>query len=92
MTVTVTYTCDRCHTSIEKSSDRFQVGLMVSNPNSSLPSYSTPNIRRADWCLACLTECGIFSNPTPNPAVAPPSLSDQLEDIIRSIVQDEMEK
>jgi len=90
MTTIVTHICDRCKQQM-KQADSIQVGFIVSAYNSRYFANLIPQARNvADWCRDCVTAMDLNHTANDFP-VAPLSVSEQLEEIIKSIVKEAIE-
>ncbi len=87
MTTIITYICDRCQEQVTKA-DIFQVGYLVSQAayNTMLPQP----ISKGDWCRVCCEELHLHTD-RPFKGEHVPTVSEKLEEIIRTIVKEAIE-
>jgi hypothetical protein len=85
MTITTTYTCDRCAVNQTTDEQFWKIGVTYATLNSSFPQPTFA--RRMHVCRICAEELGLVP-PATLPAPPPPTL----EDLIREIIQSELDK
>lgn len=86
---TVTYTCDRCKREIGNKADERVLNLSIAvDYEPYVPSHGSGSKRRTQWCQLCAEHFGLV------PAVRTPKEEipeTTLDDLIRAIVQEELE-
>lgn len=93
MTIVTTYTCDKCGHHQTKNDQMWGIGVVLQHGMEvSNSRYSTSLIPQAKglWCRKCIESIGLLCEaPKPDDKDAPPPPT--LEDMIREIVQNELE-
>jgi len=89
MSIVTTYTCDKCARVQETGNDMYHVALVV-RASASVPQYGRGDMMHAQlWCIGCVQER--LKHLVPRKPEDPPPTPPTMEDMIREIVQEEME-
>lgn len=103
MPITTKYVCDRCgHTDETKLGEHerpfYRLGIAWQPLGASFqPMQSRPPLDAKLWCRSCMVKVGVIkpNDSSHEKALAPatpPTLGEQLDELIREIVVDEMER
>ena len=90
------FTCDRCGEGWEvvdpKDPQRWQVSIGLDCMPISSPYVHTPILPNAHWCRKCVVEMGLLDGHDKEPRDISPATPPSIEDIIREIVREEVER
>jgi hypothetical protein len=91
MAYTTTFTCDLCGTqAIDDQQFLKEVSVVIENPYGA--RSSSTNVPKASWCKPCLVRMGVIAvGNTHLPANMAPPTPPTLEEVVRAIVQEEIE-
>ncbi len=87
--IKTTWTCDKCGTVHESAENMWEIGVSLKRCKSASGPYLTVHFGpKAEWCRVCVVKAGLVTPvPAPKPAVEPTTL----EDLVREIVENEIE-
>lgn len=90
MAIVTTYTCDKCGYEQTNPEQMWEIGVALKahiNTNPYVPPALKP---KALWCRACVEGIGLLI-PSPKPKAPAPEPA-TLEDIVRELIQEEMDQ
>ena len=93
MTIVTTYTCDKCNhsqESMEKPKQLWEIGILVREKSRiALSQYSLSPKMSKLWCRSCVQSLGLLPQEKTTPPTPTPTPT--FEDMIREIIQEEIE-
>lgn len=94
MAHTTIFTCDHCkETAVDQRDFLTEVRVQLASPYAySSGGFRDSNVQSAAWCKKCLVEFGLVHvGNTHLPAAAAPAVPPTLEEVLRAIVQEEIQ-